>query len=66
MSQKLYIVNSSYDGYDSYEVGYHLTRKGALRHIMARKYHELEMCRYVQPGSYDDGHFWITEGILSE
>lgn len=63
---KLYIVNSSYDGYDAYEVAYHLTRKGALKYIMTRKYNEWELCRYIQPGSYDDGHFWITEGVLGE
>lgn len=66
MDRKLYIVNSSYDGYDSYEIGYHLTRKGALKHIMDRKYNDWELCRYIQPGSYDESRMWITEGVLSE
>lgn len=63
---KLYIVNSCYDGYDSYEVSYHLSRRGALKYIMDRKYNEWEMCRYIQPGSFDDASYWITEGVLEE
>lgn len=66
MSQPLYIVNICYDGYDSSEVGYHLTRKGALKEIIARNYHNWELCRYIQPGSWDDLHMWISEGKLEE
>lgn len=63
---KLFIVNSTYDGYDSYEISYHKTRKGALRYIMARKYYDWELCRYIVPNSYDDLRMWITERELND
>lgn len=64
---KLYVVNTaSPDGYDSWESSYHLTRKGALKMIMQRQYHNWELCRYVQSGSYDELRMWISEKELME
>ena len=64
---KLYIVNTvSWDGYDSWESSYHLTRKGALKYIMDSQYNNWELCRYVQPGSYDELRMYITEKDLFE
>ena len=64
---KLYIVNTvSCDGYDSWESSYHLTRKGALKYIMACQYKNWELCRYVQPDSYDELRMYITERELFE
>ena len=64
---KLYVVNTvSYDGYDSWESSYHLTRKGALKMIMKTQYTNWEMCRYVQPDSYEELRMYITEKELLE
>ena len=64
---KLYVVNTvSCDGYDSWESSYHLTRKGALKYIMASQYRNWEQCRYVQPNSYDELRMYITEKELFE
>lgn len=40
--------------------------KGALKIIMQRQYANWEACRYVQPGSYDEHHMWISEKELKE
>ena len=64
---KLYVVNTvSCDGYDSWESSYHLTRKGALKMIMQTQYRNWEMCRYVQPDSYEELRMYITEKELLE
>lgn len=64
---KLFIVTSvDYGGYDSYDVSYHLTRKGALKYIMQRKYGTWEACRYIKPNSYDDEYMYISERELHE
>jgi hypothetical protein len=64
---KPYIVNTvSCDGYDSWETSYHLTRKGALKMIMQRQYANWELCRYVQPDSYDELRMYITEKEMME
>ena len=45
---KVYIVKSvDPGGYDSYDVSYHLTRKGALKFIMSRKYTAWNDLRYT-------------------
>jgi hypothetical protein len=66
MNQTLYVVNESYDGYDAYEISYHLTRKGALRFIMRQNYKTWELCRYINEDSWDMPHMWISEGVLRE
>lgn len=64
---KLFVVSSiSCDGYDSYEVSYHLTRKGALKYIMQRHYENWDRLRYVVPMSYDELDFYIQEKELNE
>lgn len=64
---KLYIVTAvDHGGYDSWDVSYHLTKKGALKYIMQRKYQQWELCRYITPGSYEDDYFYISERELSE
>lgn len=55
---KVYIVTYVED-YDSYDVSYHKTRKGALRYIMARQYENWELCRYVS--EYDQLFFVVKE-----
>lgn len=64
---KLFIVTAvEPGGYDSWNVSYHLTRKGALKYIMARRYAVWNDLRYIYPGSYDDDYFYISEGELCE
>ena len=65
---KLYVVTSiDHSGYDTYDVSYHLTRKGALKYIMKSQYRNWEQCRYVQPNnSYDELRMYITEKELFE
>lgn len=64
---KLYVVNTvSYDGYDSWESSYYLTRKGALKFIMKSQYRNWELCRYVQPNSHDELRMYIKEKDLFE
>lgn len=63
---KIYVVSSSYDGYDSYEISYHKTRKGALKYIIDRNYEAWELCRYIHDDSYDKPHMWITEKELHD
>lgn len=65
MKVKLYVVTAvDPGGYDSWDVSYHLTRKGALKYIMDRKYESWEYLRYIKPNSYDDDHYYITEKEL--
>jgi hypothetical protein len=68
---KLYIVMCIDPcGYDSYEVGYHLTKKGAYRAIMGHMYHDWEQHRYIpQDGSpyfYTTESYYIREAALEE
>ena len=64
---KIYIVVSiDPGGYDSWDVSYHLTRKGALQFIMRAQYNNWNRCRYIQQGSYDDEHMYIRERDLVE
>lgn len=60
---KVYIVTFVED-YDSYEVSYHITRKGALKEIMRRKYENWTLCRYVS--GYDELFFCVTERDLHQ
>lgn len=60
---KVYIVTFVED-YDSYEVSYHLTRKGALKEIMRRQYENWTLCRYVS--WYDELFFCVTERDLHQ
>lgn len=62
---KLYIVNYISD-YDSYEVSYHKTKVGAYKYIMKRQYDNWKLLGYVQPGSYDELYFTVTEKELKE
>jgi hypothetical protein len=67
MSSKLYIVTMVDPcGYDSWDVSYHLTKKGAYRAIIDRNYLNWEECRYINAGSYDDLHMYVREGVLQE
>lgn len=64
---KIYIVVSVDPcGYDSWDVSYHKTRKGALRFIMKSKYQDWARFGYIAPGSYDDNHMYINERELAE
>lgn len=60
---KIYIVNWVED-YDSFEVSYHLTRKGALREIMRRQYENWQICRYVN--GFDELFFHVSVRDLKE
>lgn len=60
------VVQLSHDGYDSWDVSYHLTKKGAWRAIIEMNYQNWLNCRYVRPGSWDDLHLYIREGVISE
>lgn len=60
------VVQVSDDGYDSWDVSYHLTKKGAWRYIINRNYDNWLTCRYVCPGSWDDLYMYIREGVLQE
>lgn len=62
---KLFIVTLlSDDGYDSWDISYHRTRKGALKYIINRNYQNWLDCRYVNPESYDNLHMYIREKEL--
>lgn len=62
---KVYVVNAVDPcGYDSWEISYHLTRKGALKYIMNAKYSNWEKWRYITPGGYEDEHFFLSEHDL--
>lgn len=64
---KIYIVVSVDPcGYDSWDVSYHKTRKGALRFIMKSKYDYWDRFRYITPGGYEDNHMYINERELFE
>lgn len=63
---KLYIVTAvDYGGYDSWDVSYHLTKKGALKYIIDYTYNTWLLCRYIKPGSYDEPNLYISERELS-
>ena len=63
--KKLYVVTSvDHGGYDSLDVSYHLSRKGALKFIMNSNYYNWMVCRYISPGSYDELTMYITEREL--
>lgn len=62
---KLYIVCYNCD-YDTYEVSYHKSKKGAYKYIMKRQYDNWMLCRYVAPGSYDELFFNVIERELME
>lgn len=67
MATKLFVVLSCWDGYDSNEVSYHLTRKGALRFIIASNYQTWQDMRYIHEGdTYSLPHMWIAERELYE
>lgn len=67
MVRDLFVVMSCYDGYDVDEVSYHLTRKGALRSIMKRKYKTWEHLRYIHDDdTYSLPNMWIAERNLYE
>lgn len=64
---KIYIVVSvDHGGYDSWDVSYHRTRKGALKFIMNSKYADWNRFRYIQQGGYEDNYMYITERELYE
>lgn len=66
MTCKLYVVTEvDYGGYDSYDISYHLTRKGALKFVIDRNYNNWQLCRYIRPGTYDDLNLYITEKELN-
>lgn len=60
---KVYVVMYVED-YDSYEVSYHKTKKGAYREIMRRQYVNWKLCRYVS--EYDVLYFTVYEKELKE
>lgn len=62
---KLYVV-WEHQEYDTHEVSYHKTKKGAYKYIMKRHYDNWELCGYVQPGSYDELWFSVVERCLNE
>lgn len=65
MARKLYIVSLSYvEDYESFEVSYHLTKKGAYRWIIRQQYENWLRCRYVY--GYDELFYSIREGKLLE
>lgn len=53
-------------GYDSWDVSYHKTRKGALKFIMNCNYNNWMKCRYVIQGGYEEITMYITERELVE
>lgn len=67
MVDKMYVVTSvDHGGYDSWDVSYHKTRKGALRYIINSNYRQWELCRYIASGSYDELYMYITERELDD
>lgn len=60
---KVYIVVYAED-YDSHEVSYHKTKKGAYRYIIQRQYENWSLCRYVY--EYDRLYFTVYEKDLME
>lgn len=60
---KVYIVTHVED-YDSYDVSYHKTRKGALKYIIGRQYENWTLCRYVS--SYEQLFFVVTDREIKE
>lgn len=60
---KLYVV-SYVEDFDSYEVSYHLTKKGAYRWIMRQQYENWLRCRYVS--GYDELFYSVRETELRE
>lgn len=64
---KIYIVVSvDYGGYDSWDVSYHKTRRGALKFIMNSNYDNWMNCRYVRPGGYEELTMYVIERELEE
>lgn len=64
---KIYIVVSvDHGGYDSWDVSYHKTRKGALLFIMRSNYQNWLDYRYVRPGGYEELTMYIIERELEE
>ena len=60
---KVYIVTEVED-YDSHDVSYHKTRKGALKYIIERQYENCQLCRYVS--EYDKLFFVVKEQGVKE
>lgn len=60
---KVYIIVLVED-YDSYEVSYHKTKKGAYREIIRRQYENWSICRYVS--EYEMLYYTIHERELME
>ena len=60
---KVYIVTHVGD-YNSYDVSYHKTRKGALKYIIERQYENCQLCRYVS--EYDKLFFVVKEQEVKE
>lgn len=61
---KIYVV-TSHDTYDSWDVSYHKTKKGAYKWIMATKYQEWLAYRYLSDyhNSYD---YYVSEKHLGD
>lgn len=60
---RVYIV-TEVDDYDSYDVSYHKTRKGALRYVMDRQYENWELDRYTR--EYYQSVFTVKEQEVKE
>ena len=65
MVDKVYIVTSVGD-WDSWDIGYYKTRKGALKAIMTIKYDQWMLCRYIPEGGYDDHRYYVKEQTLHD
>lgn len=64
---KVYVVTSvDHSGYESWDISYHRTRKGALKFIMNSKYYDWLNLRYIEAGSFDDSYMYISERELSD
>ena len=67
MMSKVFIVSYvDSGGYDSWEVSYHRTRKGALKYIMKRHYDNWVACRYIAEDSYNSLYFYVSDHDLNE
>lgn len=64
---KVYVVTSvDHGGYDSWDVSYHLTKRGAMKFIINSHYANWSTYRYVKSGGYEDLHLYFTEYELNE
>lgn len=65
MSDKIYVV-TSHDEWDSWDIGYFKTKKGAYKWIMQLKYEQWMLHRYINEYSYGVMDYYVDEKELND